>query len=418
MPSLPQQLQFQAPLPQPATMKLQAMDFQDKQRRTDLYERQIATSEETLKFNKMQKTLEMGKQFIPQLTKEEYPKFKKWVKSIGGPSELLPDEAPEDFEPFKEKLYYGADNITKSSIEQYKATIKQAEDKKKEEKEAAKRTPVGLEKTTNRTIVKDAQGNLTYQNTKEPYKGGQLQPLTESAMITMTNESGGFSTLGEEDKNYWYEQYAADKTALPPFYYRDPKSKNAFTKGFAKWQKDRGVTGGEAVAGRETVKSYAASLKNQQKQRGMMGSFVGNIEKQLSRVDQISGELQRFEPRLMNVPMVEWRTQVAGSGKEKAFQAYLLEISNEIAKLSTGSQASIRELSTEAQERWGKIHDPNLSLADLKIVLAETQNMARMRLESTDEEITKTIDKLSGVTQTTGNKQETTSKKEDPLGIR
>jgi len=133
MPSLPQQLQFQAPLPQPATMKLQAMDFQDKQRRTGLYERQIATSEETLKFNKMQKTLEMGKQFIPQLTKEEYPKFKKWVKSIGGPSELLPDEAPEDFEPFKEKLYYGADNITKSSIEQYKATMKQAEEKKKQQ---------------------------------------------------------------------------------------------------------------------------------------------------------------------------------------------------------------------------------------------------------------------------------------------
>ena len=151
------------------------------------------------------------------------------------------------------------------------------------------------------------------------------------------------------------------------------------------------------IAPRTAYKALASSLRNQEKQRGMMGSFVGNLNKQLKRVDEIGSELTRVDPRIINIPIRAWKTKIAGSGHEKAFEAYLLEISNEIAKLSTGSQASIRELSTDAQDRWAKIHDPNLSLPDLKIILAETKQMANMRLDSTDDEIRFTKSKLRNI---------------------
>lgn len=405
---LPTLQQFQAPMYQPATMKLQAMKMGDDIRRTDIAEGTLQLHKEDLDFKKMQANLATGLRFIPTLEQGEYPKFKEWIGSVNPdivkfmPSnEDVAKKSPEEWGALRDKFIYDADSLTRMSIEQYKAVLK---DKK--------RTPVGLEKKTNRTVVKDDEGNLTYKDTGETYKGGQLQPLTEPGIIASMGVAGdSFDSMAEAEKEQWYKMYSLDKTAKPDFFYRDPRSKQQFMKGFAQWQLKQGKAGEETIVERETIKAYAQSMKNQQKQRGLMLSFVGNLDKQLSRIGQIGEELQRFDPRLMNVPMVKWRTEVAGSGKEKAFQSYLLEISNEIAKLSTGSQASIRELSTEAQARWAKIHDPNLSLADLKIILDETQKMAHMRLESTNEAITQTLSEMEGVgssqTPKTEPKQET-----------
>jgi len=130
----------------------------------------------------------------------------------------------------------------------------------------------------------------------------------------------------------------------------------------------------------------------------MMGSFVKNLTKQLDRTDEMMKDvISRIGVRAIDLPMREIKTRVKGSGHEKALEAYLIEISNEIGKLSTGSAASIRELSTDAQERWAKIHDPNLSFKQLKIILDETRKMADMRLESTDNEITETMGLLDNI---------------------
>jgi len=146
---------------------------------------------------------------------------------------------------------------------------------------------------------------------------------------------------------------------------------------------------------RTNIKALQGSLNQQQKQRGMMGSFVKNLNKQLGRVDQIMKDvIQRVGVRAMDLPIREWRTRFVGSGHEKVLESYLIEISNEIGKLSTGSAQSIRELSTDAQERWAKIHDPNLSFKELKLILDETQTMGNMRLKSTEEEIQDTMDKI------------------------
>ena len=154
---------------------------------------------------------------------------------------------------------------------------------------------------------------------------------------------------------------------------------------------------------RATASTVKSSLGLQEKQRGMMGSFVANLDKQVSRVDNIMTDVvKRVGFRAIDLPLRELKTRVKGSGQEKVVEAYLTEISNEIGKLSTGSSASVRELSTEAQDRWAKIHDPNLSIKELKIILDETKAMGKMRLESTDQEIKRTTDRLGNVRQPRG----------------
>ena len=146
------------------------------------------------------------------------------------------------------------------------------------------------------------------------------------------------------------------------------------------------------------VASIQSSLMQQEKQRGMMGSFVRNLDKQLERTDHVMKDvISRVGTRAVDLPLRQLRTKFVGSGHEMVLEAYLIEISNEIGKLSTGSVASVRELSTEAQERWAKIHDPNLSLKELQLILEETQTMGQMRLESTEEQIKETMDSLNNV---------------------
>ena len=275
-------------------------------------------------------------------------------------------------------------------------------------------TPAGFEPGTKRLVSKDTNGNLFYQDNKEPYSGGQLQGITESPMIALTNQSEPFGGLPEDVKKYWYEQYANDKTALPPFYYRDPRSKQQFTQGFAEYQKQQGTSGGKAVSQREQMKSYSVSLKSQQKNRGMMGSFVGNINKQISEIDRLTQDvIKRTGIRILDVPRREILTRAIGSGYENVIKAYLKEVSTEIGKLGPGSAASVQQMPEENRKEWDRIHDVNLSHNELMKVLNATRDMANMRLKSVDEE----IDRTTGEMDTLTNPNKSTSI-QDPLGIR
>jgi hypothetical protein len=146
----------------------------------------------------------------------------------------------------------------------------------------------------------------------------------------------------------------------------------------------------------DAIKSSQTKLINQ---RTMMGSFVNNLNKQVGRVNEIMRDLvNRFGVRAIDLPMRELRRRAKGSGVENIVEAYTLEISNEIGKLSTGSERSIRELSTDAQERWARIHDPNLSFNQLKQIMDETSHMANMRVESVEEQIDYNMGLLENLT--------------------
>jgi hypothetical protein len=148
----------------------------------------------------------------------------------------------------------------------------------------------------------------------------------------------------------------------------------------------------------DTSDPLVGSLKNQEKIYGMMGGFVLNINKQINQVDTIMEKLNRLDVRALDMPLRELNTRIIGSGQEKVLQSYLMEISREIGKLSAGSSASIAELSVEAQKKWDSIHDPNLSLKQLKLILQATQEQANMRLDSSKEEIQITKGRMKGET--------------------
>jgi hypothetical protein len=148
---------------------------------------------------------------------------------------------------------------------------------------------------------------------------------------------------------------------------------------------------------RATEKGVTASLTQQYKNRGMMGSFVTNINKQIGRMEEIGKDLTRFNVRALDKPVRQLVRSFKGSGKENVVQAYVKEIGAEIAKLSQGSAASIQQLPEDNRKEWENIHDPNLSMRELMVVLRETTEMANMRLSSVDQEIESTLKLLENI---------------------
>lgn len=149
---------------------------------------------------------------------------------------------------------------------------------------------------------------------------------------------------------------------------------------------------------RAVASSLKSSLQQQQKNRGMMGSFVKNINGQVNRLEQISSDIvKRVGVRAFDLPLREFKTRFVGSGNERVMEAYMKEVSAEIAKLSQGSAASIAQLPEENRREWEKIHDVNLSMRELLIILKGTREMANIRLQSVDDEIDETMGKLGNV---------------------
>ena len=152
------------------------------------------------------------------------------------------------------------------------------------------------------------------------------------------------------------------------------------------------------VQPRAIVKSLNSSLMQQQKNRGAMGSFVANINRQVDEVEKRSRDIiKRVGIRALDVPWRELNVRFIGSGHERVFEAYMKEISAEINKLSQGSTASVALLPEQGRIEWEKIHDVNLSMKKLMIVLRGTRDMANIRLKSVQDEIDSTIDRLSNV---------------------
>ena len=222
-----------------------------------------------------------------------------------------------------------------------------------------------------------------------------------------------FAKWTTEEKKWHFDNFKSTGVKPDFGWGRDAaRSRAQFQKEYAAWNLGKGVTGAEAGSVSAEYKALSMSLRNQEKIRGMMGGFVRNMDKQVVRLDDIFNKIvSRVGVRALDYPLREIKTRAIGSGNEAVIEAYLLEISNEIGKLSTGSAASIQELSIEAQKKWAKIHDPNLSPREIKKVLTETRQMGQMRLESSDEEIKATQEKMKNI-----DKEVPTGPKEEPSG--
>jgi len=177
----------------------------------------------------------------------------------------------------------------------------------------------------------------------------------------------------------------------PDFSWGDRYSYTKFGEDYYNYINSNKISLTQIAAARADLKAKDKSVSNQRKIYDMMNGFVMNLNKQVVEVKDIYSKLPRTQWKLLNIPIKQLRTKVTGSGEEAAAKSFLIEISNEIGKLSTGGAASIRELGEQAQKQWKEIHDETLPVKDIMIVLDATQEQANMRLNSSKEAMDYTL---------------------------
>jgi hypothetical protein len=158
--------------------------------------------------------------------------------------------------------------------------------------------------------------------------------------------------------------------------------RKVYAKEYTQWQVDSGFKPGDIVLMQADLKAGTGSLANMEKQEAPMAAFVGNINKQIDKIQQLYSNDDRTGLRLLDKTIRDLRVAAKGSGEEAVKASYLLEISNEIGKLSSGASGSVQQLSDSAKEDWKKVHDVNLSLGEIMKVVNATRDQANMRLST------------------------------------
>lgn len=230
-----------------------------------------------------------------------------------------------------------------------------------------------------------------------------VQDTSTTSKITINNGGGN-----DDDVQAWAKAVKEGRANLQDV----PNRGTVRSRVVKELEKQGGV---DYAANNAENKASAASITQQQKQLGSMGSFVKNLNAQIGQVESLSKDLQTFDTRLLNVPLRTLRGRVAGSPLQAKYDMYLAEISSEIGKLASGSTGSVAELSQGAREKWDKIHDPNLSVKDMISLLQETRNAATLRVKSVEDTLSETKANMrnrGGARPPAGAKT-----KSDPLGI-
>jgi hypothetical protein len=204
-----------------------------------------------------------------------------------------------------------------------------------------------------------------YQNKLETE---QMEPLSDGERTQLAQEYNVTGKLPFKGRGKWVM-----------------KSNAGIVREAVSQQKAQGRSGIDTALARGDAKAVQSSISAQEKSRGSMGSFVSNLGKQVDRVDELAGKLKTMDTRLLNMPINALRTRIAGDPELSKYRLYLGEITSEIGKLSSGSTGSVAELSQGAREHWEKVLDPNLSLADMQILLKEVKHAGDMRMESVDD---------------------------------
>jgi hypothetical protein len=240
-----------------------------------------------------------------------------------------------------------------------------------------------------------------------PPTPGEVLKESEGMQIRITGAKAGASERGKNEANVGliddatikdWARYVMTKGEYPAEatrFFRNAGAQADINNRVQSFLRDNGVDGADRAVQSASFTANKQSLNFQEKQRGAAASFVTNINGQVDKIEGMMKDVvSRVGLRALDMPIRELKTRFAGSGQERALESYLMEVSREIGKLSTGSQASIAELSVEAQKKWDKIHDPNLSFKELKEVLSATRDQANIRMKSIDSAIVDTKKRL------------------------
>jgi hypothetical protein len=226
--------------------------------------------------------------------------------------------------------------------------------------------------------------------------------------------AAGVGKFSDKAMNVMVDNYMVDGT-IPSFGFSavGASQRKAFYDAVADRRADVGDTAGAQAARKANIQADSSSLRNAKKIYDMMDSYVRNMNAQVDRMDVILQDVTRLEPRLLNVPIRKWAMSVKGTAAESKVSMYTTEISNEIGKLSTGSAASVQELSQTAQQKWDKIHDPNLNVRELMSLLKETKHAGTLRMTTAKE----VIDAIGGRIRGGGEGGGGGGGSKDPLGL-
>jgi hypothetical protein len=228
-------------------------------------------------------------------------------------------------------------------------------------------------------------------------KKGKFIPfdLPEGMSLDVVDDS---YTLSDTEVEFLARKYIADGKKPFPVRGKESNAKNAqVIQAATNIQISEGKAGAEATFDIEERKAIQKSLVQQEKQRGSMVSFVENLGKQIDHVEDVAADIKTFDTRMFNKPAIWVKKKLMGSPEYSKYEVYLGEIQSEIGKLSSGSTASVAELSEGAREKWEKILDENLSIKDMIEVLKEVKEAGNIRMESVDYGIEKTKERLRNV---------------------
>jgi hypothetical protein len=166
----------------------------------------------------------------------------------------------------------------------------------------------------------------------------------------------------------------------PVFASRDAESRAGFEQGYNAFIREKGFKASDISLMQSDYRAGNMSLGNMSKQEAPMNAFVLNINKQVNKLEELYKTADRTGLRIFDLPWREIKVRAKGSGREAVLASYLLEVSNEIGKLSSGASASVQQLSDSAKEDWKKVHDVNLSPKEIMYVLKATKDQANMRM--------------------------------------
>lgn len=254
-------------------------------------------------------------------------------------------------------------------------------------------------------LIQAKQGDKTVFMKMTPSRF-EVVPMPEGVTIS---DLSGEAPVDPVKLDYWADQFIA--TGKKVFQVRGKEANRLnrlIAERAAEKQISKDISGPETAYQQKERDAIQKSIVQQEKQRGSMVSFVENLGKQIDHVKTVSDEISTFDTRLFNKPARWVKKKFAGSPELAKYEVYLGEIQSEIGKLSSGSTASVSELSEGAREKWENILDENLSIKDMIEVLEEVKEAGFIRMRSVDEGLRQSKERLRSV----GKAKKTETKKD------
>ena len=183
-----------------------------------------------------------------------------------------------------------------------------------------------------------------------------------------------FANLAPDKKDIWYEQYKVTGK-LPPFAWKDKEGRDSFIEGYADYLASTGTSGIDAAVEKAKYSANSSALRDLTKREQLVSSFTNRIDANSKVVENLARKYEQTNSRLLNVPINALKAQL-GSGEWQSLNLALTSLSNEIAKVESGS-LGIAEVSVSQAERMAKIHDPNLSVNDLMKVINTGKELSK-----------------------------------------